>query len=284
MRYTRILAAALIVLAGNPVIQAQDVRASEPAMGGATGSLLGRGLESPQRRNTNRSTPGVYKDRLQPHWLENGTQFWYRNDLRGNRREFIRVDAKSGKRERAFDHARLAAALTAIVANPEVIVQPDQLPFDEISWAEDDKTIRFRALDGQWQCDLDSYVCTAFTGDDRTESTERRNPAGRRRWNRGDGREAISPDGEWVAVVQDGNVFLRRHHIDEPATNEGEANATPEPPSDASSSEKESSSPIPDSTPNPAAAEDLAATQTTIPLTTDGSIEVGYGLLEWAPD
>src|ERR1035441_1691233 len=55
---------------------------------------------------------GVYKARINPHWFQNDTRFWYRNDLKGGAKEFILVDAERGNRQPAFDHQKLAAALS----------------------------------------------------------------------------------------------------------------------------------------------------------------------------
>src|SRR5437660_1121098 len=54
----------------------------------------------------------VYKTKVEPHWLSDRVRFWYRNDLPDNRREFVLIDAEKGTRIPAFDHARLAAALS----------------------------------------------------------------------------------------------------------------------------------------------------------------------------
>ena len=62
-----------------------------------------------------RDRPGaarVYKDRITPHWFAEGTRFWYRNDLKGGTREFVLVDAEKGTKAPAFDHKKLAAALS----------------------------------------------------------------------------------------------------------------------------------------------------------------------------
>src|SRR5207247_2287407 len=64
-----------------------------------------------QRGRGGGAVAGYYKFRIVPHWFDGGSKFWYQNDLRGGKREFIRVDAEQGRRERAFDHERLAAAL-----------------------------------------------------------------------------------------------------------------------------------------------------------------------------
>lgn len=42
--------------------------------------------------------PRVYRDRVEPNWLEDGVRFWYRNDLPGGRQEFVLVDAEKGTR------------------------------------------------------------------------------------------------------------------------------------------------------------------------------------------
>src|SRR5947199_21472 len=55
---------------------------------------------------------GAFKLRITPHWFADNSRFWYRNDLAGGAKEFILVDAPAGTRQPAFDHARLAAALS----------------------------------------------------------------------------------------------------------------------------------------------------------------------------
>src|SRR2546423_5891758 len=55
---------------------------------------------------------GVYKAQITPHWFQHDARFWYRNDLRDGAKEFILVDAEKGIRRPAFDHEKLAAALS----------------------------------------------------------------------------------------------------------------------------------------------------------------------------
>src|SRR5262245_59447804 len=63
-----------------------------------------------------RRTEGtVFKAGVTPHWDTDGQGFWYRNDLAGGRRAFVRVDASSGTRQEAFDHVKLAAALSKAI-------------------------------------------------------------------------------------------------------------------------------------------------------------------------
>src|SRR5262245_38063262 len=69
---------------------------------------------------------GVYKSSVTPHWFANETRFWYRNDLRGGAKEFILVDAEKGTRRPAFDHEKLAAALSKAAGEE---FKADRLPF-----------------------------------------------------------------------------------------------------------------------------------------------------------
>src|SRR5207247_8250660 len=76
----------------------------------------------------------VFKDRITPHWFQNNTQFWYRNDLRGGAKEFILVNAEHGTRVAAFDHARLATNLSKAAVSE---FKAEHLPFDSIEFIDD---------------------------------------------------------------------------------------------------------------------------------------------------
>jgi dipeptidyl aminopeptidase/acylaminoacyl peptidase len=176
-----------------------------------------------------RPVEGVYKDRIVPRWLAGNTRFWYRNDLAGKTKEFILVDAERGTREPAFDHARLAAALSK-AAGAEY--KADQLPFDAIEFAAQPsergrdardtqgqdalatRCVRFTVEGTTWACDLGSYVCA------KTDLGPIQAPAGQGegtsrfgRRGQGSGRERgpsmDSPDGKWTAFVKDNNAWVR---------------------------------------------------------------------------
>ena len=89
-----------------------------------------------------RPPSGVYRDRVEPHWFAQDTRFWYRNDLKGGTKEFVLVDAVKGTRALAFDHAKLAAALSKEV---EKQYQADRLPFSAIEFSDDARVVRFDA-------------------------------------------------------------------------------------------------------------------------------------------
>jgi len=110
----------------------------------------------------------VYKDRVRPHWFADNTRFWYRNELRDGKREFILVDAEAGARRPAFDHDRLAAAL-ARAAGKEV--SADRLPIDRLTIDEAGASVTFSHENKWWKCDLSSYEIEATSRDERASSS-----------------------------------------------------------------------------------------------------------------
>jgi dipeptidyl aminopeptidase/acylaminoacyl peptidase len=153
---------------------------------------------------------GVYKAQITPHWFRHHTRFWYRNDLPGQTREFIVVDAERGTRTAAFDHQKLAAGLSKAAGTT---YRADRLPFDGVEFEEDGKALRFGAGDTTWRCDLASYTCS------KTEASpaapplvgpQGRGPRQRGRGGREAGRPSErSPDGKWVAFIKDANIWIR---------------------------------------------------------------------------
>ena len=78
---------------------------------GAATSALAQGTRSDYERADklrDLARKRVFKTRVRPHWLADNSRFWYRNDLPGKARAFVLVDALQGKRQPAFDHAKLA--------------------------------------------------------------------------------------------------------------------------------------------------------------------------------
>src|SRR5215470_12287845 len=87
---------------------------------------------------------GVYKSQITPHWFQENTRFWYRNDLRDGAKEFIVVDAEHGTRQPAFDHQKLAVSLSKAAGKE---FKPDKLPFSEIEFVHGGKSIQFEAVE-----------------------------------------------------------------------------------------------------------------------------------------
>ncbi len=104
----------------------------------------------------------VFRQHVTAHWLAGNTRFWYRNDLAGGAREFIMVDAEQGKREPAFDHVRLAGALTTAAGEQ---IKADRLEIDKLEFTESE--LSFTGYGKRWKCDTSNYEVQAVTGQER---------------------------------------------------------------------------------------------------------------------
>lgn len=127
-------------------------------------------------------------------------KFWYRV-LTPDGSEFLSVDAAKGTRSAAFDHQKLAAALSSATGRT---YKASMLPFQSYSYSADGKSMIFRADTKQWKCDLQTYACAVDTT--RLLDNAQRNQ-GFGRGNRG--LEVVSPDGSKAVYIKDHNLFMR---------------------------------------------------------------------------
>lgn len=95
----------------------------------------------------------VFRDRVEPKWNEETGNFWYRVSTAKDKHEFVFVDVQKGTRELAFDHKRLAEAITS---SSNIYATPDALPISSLRFDEDG-TLFFAAGGASWKCDLASY-------------------------------------------------------------------------------------------------------------------------------
>jgi hypothetical protein len=89
-----------------------------------------------------------------PQWLDDD-RFWYRNRI-AEGHEFVLVDPARGTRERAFDHERLARALSEARART---YDPFGLPLQVLSPAPDGRLLGFELERRRWECDVIEYRC-----------------------------------------------------------------------------------------------------------------------------
>jgi dipeptidyl-peptidase-4 len=124
---------------------------------------------------------------VNPHWIEKSSRFWYRKTTpQGS--QFVLVDAEQNTSGPAFDHEKVAAALSRATKRE---YSASALPFFEIEIVDGGKSVRFSLDNAQWTCPLDSYECK------REDS-----PAARPN-------EVLSPNKRWSAFVRDHNLYLR---------------------------------------------------------------------------
>jgi dipeptidyl aminopeptidase/acylaminoacyl peptidase len=131
-------------------------------------------------------------------------RFWYRNHLKDGF-EFILVDPVRRTRAPAFDHDRLAAALS-LAADTSYVGR--KLPFQEIELLSGGDEVQFYLADSvRWRCDLRSYRCAGPDTVPKPPTTE-----------------TASPDGRWVAFEREENLWLRSVATGEevPLTTDGE--------------------------------------------------------------
>ena len=123
----------------------------------ATQNAAAQGTRSDYERalNLKKTTANkVFKSRVAAHWLPDNMQFWYRNDLSEERREFILVNAETGVRRPAFDHKRLTAELSKATGGE---IQADRLPIDNLGFSKSGSELLFRSHSKRWKCDLQNY-------------------------------------------------------------------------------------------------------------------------------
>jgi dipeptidyl aminopeptidase/acylaminoacyl peptidase len=153
------------------------------------------------------TTPLVFRTGVRPNWLAED-RFWYRVTTPAGA-EFVLVDPAKGTRVPAFDHAKLAAALSK-AAN--AAYEPNSLPFTDIDLTADAEFVSFNASGRRWRCDTKGSACA-------DEGVARAGVGGGRGGRgfggrggfpgRGGRAEALSPDGKLAAFIREDNLWVR---------------------------------------------------------------------------
>jgi dipeptidyl aminopeptidase/acylaminoacyl peptidase len=179
---------------------------------GVVSASAAEGAPQQSQRGRAQERDRVYKSRVTPHWFQNNARFWYRNNLPGGAQEFILVNPESGSRTPAFEHAKLAAALSKAAGHTPY--KADRLPFTAIQFTDEAKSMLFKIENITWKCDLTSYECskTEEKFDSASEPDDASSGPSRRRARDADSSDRTSersPDGKWTAFVKDHNLFVR---------------------------------------------------------------------------
>ena len=145
---------------------------------------------------------------VNPTWLPDD-RFWYVNAIPGGGSEVILVDPARRTRARAFDHTRVAAALSAATGMGQAA---HQLPVQQIRLSPRADTVYFGPPTGGWACDARGARCTAWRDPNAAPV-----PAGGRGGRGGGGGGSgggnpptvVSPDGKRAAFIRDWNLWVR---------------------------------------------------------------------------
>jgi len=153
-------------------------------------------------------------------WIDGTNRFYYRKSVRGGN-EWTMVDAETLLKKPAFDHARLAAALSSASGTKYSALA---LPFTEITFTSKAEVIQFTAAGSSWRCGLTRYDCTKTGQDAMTlpRPPEAENdvfdgmvsdpPQQRRTVSTAAPATSLtrlSPDGKFEALISNYNVFVR---------------------------------------------------------------------------
>lgn len=139
--------------------------------------------------NTN---PLVFRSGVRPTWLAD-ERLWYRvTTPEGS--EFILADPAKGTRAPAFDHTKLAAALSAAAG---ATYEAARLPFTAIEFTADGKSVSFNAAGKRFSCDVQGTRCT--TGGNAQSAGG----------GRGGRSESLSPDRKRAVFIREDNLWVR---------------------------------------------------------------------------
>jgi dipeptidyl aminopeptidase/acylaminoacyl peptidase len=155
-------------------------------------------------------TPLVVGGSVSPAWLPD-ERFSYRSQT-AEGVEFILVDPAKRTRTPAFDHVKLAAALSAATG---AACSPKALPFRSIELSADGRTVSFDVDARRWSCDVLGATCTAAgeVPGGRIAQPGGRGAGGRGGRGGGQGAAGIpavtSPDGKRAVFIRDWNLWVR---------------------------------------------------------------------------
>ena len=123
-----------------------------------------------------------------PHWRRGPKErFTYRHELGDGRADFVEVAAATGTRAAAFDQAIVAEGLSKVLGQ---VVETQRLPFQDYEEIAVDQ-IGFAANGRNWNCSTRRADCAEKPAPE-TDPTA-----------------IASPDGRWLAFIDNGNLWIR---------------------------------------------------------------------------
>ena len=107
----------------------------------ATASVHAQGSKSDYERALElrqRYSGKVLNSSLKATWLQDNKRFHYRSEGADGKKSFVLVRASNGTKRALFNHSRLAGALQEAAGRN---VDADRLPFDSVSFHQENRTI-----------------------------------------------------------------------------------------------------------------------------------------------
>ena len=144
---------------------------------------------------------------VEPHWMADGSSFWYAEGAPGNT-IIWRVDPNANTKTTLFDTARLRQALTALLGH-----EPPYkgLPFAEFTFEDGEKAVKFTVEGKEFILQRNTYSITqapALSEQEKSRLVPQVIGKGLfAHWP--PVREVLSPDHRWFAGIKDHNIWLR---------------------------------------------------------------------------
>ena len=131
----------------------------------------------------------VFGATVSPDWMGENL-FWYRNSIPEGY-EYVLVDLKKKKRSRAFDHRKLARALSSTAGET---YEPYNLPFQQIEFSKDGKFLLFSVESRTYSYNIAKNTCAEI----KTEKKETPDLS-----------LMVSPDGKRGVFIREYNLWMR---------------------------------------------------------------------------
>jgi dipeptidyl aminopeptidase/acylaminoacyl peptidase len=133
-------------------------------------------------------------------WIEKTSRFWYRKSVKGGH-EFVVLDAETREKQPAFDHGKLAEALSKETGNTYTALT---LPFTTFTFVDGARSVQATFDGARWTCSLSDYACkkgeSPFGGFRPPFACAPPAP---------DDKPVVSPDKKWEALVTNYNLAIR---------------------------------------------------------------------------
>ena len=129
-------------------------------------------------------------------------RFWYRKSVKGGD-EFVVVDADTQQKQPAFDHERIAQALSRSTGESYT---PLRLPFNTVAFSDDGSAFTATVAGSPYRCTIVDSICRKADPGPRVGAGLN---VGRR--NRDEG-PRLSPDGNWQALINNYNLVIKPAH------------------------------------------------------------------------
>lgn len=141
-----------------------------------------------------RATNATLNLNIKVNWIGKGDQFWYVRQTGFGEKEFVLVEASTGSRKAAFDHQRLASALSR---ETKGTVVAKKLPFDDLSFNESLTAVQFTIGSQRYNADLNTFEVRSFEPQKDSERVARA--------------QGLSPDGKWTARLSAGQIEVKEN-------------------------------------------------------------------------